>query len=118
MSKSTITEFAQSVYDAVKLIPEGKISTYKLVAYAINKPNASRAVETALSKNPFAPIVPCHRVLTSSFGIGGFYGDTDVESKNIKKKIKMLKKEGITFDSANNNLKKCPIYRKSVTYKF
>jgi methylated-DNA-[protein]-cysteine S-methyltransferase len=51
----------------VKLIPKGKISTYKLVALYIGNPNASRAFGTALKKNPYAPVVPGHRVLQSSY---------------------------------------------------
>jgi methylated-DNA-[protein]-cysteine S-methyltransferase len=72
-----ISDFAQLVYEKTKLIPKGKVTTYKLLAQAIGKPGASQAVGTALSNNPFAPIVPCHRVLPSNGSIGGFYKDTD-----------------------------------------
>jgi len=110
-----ITPFAKLVYNATKLIPKGQISTYKSIAKAINKPNAHRAVGTALSKNPFAK-VPCHRVICSNYSIGGFFGNNNVKSKNVKNKIKLLKKEGIIIE--NNNIKKCKIYRKSITYTF
>jgi methylated-DNA-[protein]-cysteine S-methyltransferase len=71
-----VTEFQQRVYHAVKMIPKGKITTYKHVASYLNKPGASQAVGNALRNNPFAPVVPCHRVLPSTYEIGGFFGQT------------------------------------------
>lgn len=111
-----ITEFEQLVYDKVKEIPNGKISTYKLIAIGIGKPNSCRAVGSALKKNPFAPVVPCHRVLSSSYEIGGFFGSTDVNSENIKKKINMLENEGIEFDG--NKVVDNVEYRNKITYVF
>jgi methylated-DNA-[protein]-cysteine S-methyltransferase len=59
-------------------------------------------VGQALRKNPFAPYVPCHRVITSSNFIGGFYGERG-NAKNMgtlcQKKIKMLAQEGVEFSS-------------------
>jgi methylated-DNA-[protein]-cysteine S-methyltransferase len=75
MSKNiSVTPFQNQVYEATKLIPKGKISTYKNIANYLQNPGASQAVGNALRNNPFAPIVPCHRVLPSSYKIGGFYG--------------------------------------------
>lgn len=117
-NKNTISlsPFAQSVYDVVKLIPKGKISTYKLVAEAINNPKSSQAVGTALSKNPFSPEVSCHRVINSDYSIGGFFGKKDTSSDDVKKKLKILKEEGILFDQ--NNIKDDSEYRKNITHKF
>lgn len=56
------------------MIPKGKITTYKNIAEFIGKPGASQAVGNALRNNPFAPIVPCHRVLPANLKIGGFFG--------------------------------------------
>jgi O-6-methylguanine DNA methyltransferase len=111
-----ITPFESSVYEKVKTIPCGMISTYKLVAQALGNPRASQAVGTALKNNPTAPVVPCHRVLPSSYMIGGFFGDQSVESLNVKKKMALLKKEGIQFEGAC--VTKCNKYRDTVTYTF
>jgi len=80
-------KFADKVYEFTKKIPRGKVTTYKKIAKALNC-KAYRAVGTALNKNPYAPIVPCHRVVKSSGEIGGFASGT-------RNKIKLLKKEGI-----------------------
>ena len=81
-----ITEFQKKVYDFVRTIPKGKTATYKEVAVAIGHPKAYRAVGNALNKNPFAPIVPCHRVIKSDGSIGGFASGT-------LKKVKLLQNE-------------------------
>jgi O-6-methylguanine DNA methyltransferase len=94
-----ITQFEHNVYECTKLIPEGKVSTYKLIANYIGNPNSVRAVGSALKKNPYAPTVPCHRVIKSDGKLGGFFGDTSANSKGIKKKIKLLNKEGITVSN-------------------
>ena len=70
-------------------IPKGKVKTYKEVAIAINKPKAARAVANACGKNPYAPKVPCHRVISSDGSLGGFSAPG-----GIKAKKKLLKKEG------------------------
>jgi len=105
-----ISTFANTVYELVKQIPRGKVSTYKNIALALNKPGASQAVGQALRKNPFAPEVPCHRVIASDFSLGGFFGS----KTNLDKKIQLLKEENIQFDL--NEIKKCPKYRKSILF--
>lgn len=80
------TKFQQKVYDFVKTIPKGKTATYKEVAIAIGNPNAYRAVGNALNKNPFAPVVPCHRVVRSDGQVGGF-------AQGTIKKVKLLQDE-------------------------
>lgn len=87
-----ITPFARSVYIETAKIPKGKVSTYSEIAEAIGQPGAARAVGNALNKNPFAPDVPCHRVVRSDGRIGGYAGGTD-------KKIGLLKKEGVQISS-------------------
>ncbi|HVZ11241.1 MAG TPA: MGMT family protein [Candidatus Paceibacterota bacterium] len=82
-----ITPFQKLVYDAVRKIPKGETMTYAQVAAAIGRPRAARAVGNALNKNPFAPEVPCHRVIRSDGSTGGF-------AFGRKKKIQLLKKEG------------------------
>lgn len=114
--KMKVSPFAQDVYDIIKLIPKGKISTYKKVAIKMNKPGASQAVGQALRCNPYAPEVPCHRIISSDFSIGGFYGSTDLISDNIQKKITLLKSENIEFEG--NEIKSCPKYREAILFDF
>lgn len=66
--------------------------SYKMVAGAMGS-KAYRAVGSALKNNPYAPIVPCHRVVASDGKLGGFMGDKS--GKNIEIKIKMLRDEGV-----------------------
>ncbi len=81
-----MTPFQKKVYDFVKTIPKGKTATYKEVAVAVGHPKAYRAVGNALNKNPFAPAVPCHRVIKSDGSPGGF-------AHGAKKKIQLLELE-------------------------
>jgi len=90
--------FTEKVYIITKKIPEGRVSTYCEIAKTLNS-KAYRAVGSALHKNPYAPIVPCHRVINSDGRIGGFASGTE-------NKIKLLKKEGIQIKNNRINLKK------------
>ncbi len=83
--------FADKVYALCKNIPKGKVSTYGAIAKALK--SSPRAVGQALRCNPYAPIVPCHRVVRSDGSIGGFMGR--VKGKAVQKKISLLRKEGI-----------------------
>lgn len=91
-----ITKFQKKVYEATKKIPCGRVSTYAEIARAIDNPAAVRAVGTALNKNPFAPVVPCHRVVRTDGTLGGF------ESGPMNK-IVTLKSEGV--EVVDNNIK-------------
>ena len=93
-----VTDFQKRVYELMARIPKGKVTTYGELAKAIGGSKFSRAVGNAARDNPFAPKVPCHRVIRSSGDIGGFCGETSGE--NVEKKIKMLKEEGVSVDSA------------------
>lgn len=83
-----ISVFENLVYEATKKIPKGRVSTYASIASYIGRPKAARAVGNTLNKNPFAPQVPCHRVLKSDGSLGGF-------SFGTKAKIAILDKEGV-----------------------
>jgi methylated-DNA-[protein]-cysteine S-methyltransferase len=89
-----LTPFGLKVYEVVATIPEGKVSTYGLVASKIGC-RSPRAVGQALRVNPFAPEVPCHRVVSSDLTLGGFGGETDGE--NIRRKKQLLVAEGVKF---------------------
>lgn len=66
------TPFSAKVYEETKKIPYGEVRSYSDIARAIGKPGASRAVGGALNKNRHLILVPCHRVVPKSGGIGGF----------------------------------------------
>jgi len=84
-----VTEFQKKVYSLCRKVPKGRVTTYGRIAKAVGKTGLlSRAVGSALNKNPFAPEVPCHRVVKSDGSIGGF-------ASGSEKKIDLLRKEGI-----------------------
>ena|SRR3989338_1784817 len=91
--------FNERVWSACKKIPKGKVSTYSQIAKAIGNSKSSRAVGNALNKNPFAPKVPCHRVIKSNGEIGGF-------ASGSSKKISLLKKDGIQIKKEKIDLEK------------
>ena len=65
------TKFQLKVWKYLKTIPKGSVKTYKEVAIALKKPKSVRAVANACGKNPYAPKIPCHRVIRSDGGLGG-----------------------------------------------
>ena len=101
MQTHKLTGFQNRVYRATKKIPWGKITTYKLVAHALDS-KAYRAVGSALNKNPYAPKVPCHRVIASDLTPGGFAGQT--HGSELQRKLRLLAAEGVTFDRRSNKL--------------
>ena len=88
-----LTKFQSQVYNKVIKVPKGHVVTYNEVAKAINC-NSSRAVGQALKRNPYAPQVPCHRVVKSDLSVGGFKGSFNLGSE----KMKLLKEEGVDFE--------------------
>lgn len=84
--------FADQVYEILKRVPKGRVTTYKLIAEKLGS-KAYQAVGQALRRNPHAPEVPCHRVVKSDGSIGGFNGKT--KGKEIDRKIALLKSEGV-----------------------
>ncbi|MDD4871025.1 MAG: MGMT family protein [Kiritimatiellae bacterium] len=94
MKKLKITDFQKRVYNAARRVPRGFITTYGILAREINC-RSSLAVGQALKKNPFAPRVPCHRVISSDLSPGGFRGKR--EGVEIRRKKRLLGKEGVIF---------------------
>ena len=82
-----VTPFQQRVYALTKKVPSGAVTTYKDIAGALRL-RCYRAVGQALHKNPFAPVVPCHRVVTSDGSLGGF-------AHGCAAKQRLLEAEGI-----------------------
>jgi len=76
-----ISPFHQRVYSITRAIPPGRTLTYGEVAEQLGEPGAARAVGQALGHNPFAPVVPCHRVLAARTGGGGFSAEGGVATK-------------------------------------
>jgi methylated-DNA-[protein]-cysteine S-methyltransferase len=89
-----VTPFQQRVYDAVSRIPRGKVATYAEIAACLGC-GSPRAVGQALKKNPFAPRVPCHRVIAANLTIGGFQGK--IAGAAIRRKLQLLEGEGVRF---------------------
>ena len=90
MSKIITKTFADRVKDVVRKIPKGKVMTYKEVAKKAGSAKAFRAVGNIMKDN-FDPKIPCHRVLRSDGGIGGY------NRGGSKKKREILVKEGFKF---------------------
>ena len=84
------TKFQLQVWNYLKKIPIGSVKTYKQVAIAINKPKSARAVANACAKNPYAPNIPCHRVIRSDGCLGGYSG-----CGGVAQKLKLLRTEKV-----------------------
>lgn len=81
--------FDERCYELLKMIPKGRVTTYKIMAEALGT-KAYRAVGNAMAKNPDPVTVPCHRVVKSDGRIGGYiYG--------VEKKRELLEDEGLTI---------------------
>ena len=81
--------FNQKVWALCARVPEGKVTTYAEIARAL-KTKGFRAVGNALTKNPYAPAVPCHRVVGSTGSLTGFAG-------GLAKKRALLTQEGVAL---------------------
>jgi len=91
------SDFQRTVLLAEYGIPRGQVSTYRLIAAFLGHPLAARAVGTALAKNPFPLIIPCHRAVHSDRTLGGYQG-------GLIMKRALLAMEGIRFDNAGRIL--------------
>ena len=84
------TKFQLKVWKYLKTIPRGEVKTYKQVAISIKSPKSARAVANACAKNPYAPKIPCHRVIRSDGALGGYSG-----RGGIKQKLRLLRSEKV-----------------------
>ena len=84
------SKFQLKVWKYLKTIPKGTIKTYKQVAIAIKSPKSARAVANACGKNPYAPKIPCHRIIRSDGRLGGYSG-----RGGIKTKLHLLRSEKV-----------------------
>ncbi len=88
--------FNERCYALLRKVPTGKVTTYKALAEKLNT-KAYRAVGNAMNKNPYAPEVPCHRVVGSDGSLTGF-------AHGLDEKARMLRAEGIKIDNGKVNL--------------
>jgi methylated-DNA-[protein]-cysteine S-methyltransferase len=84
--------FEEKVWKLMERIPKGRVTTYGQIAKKLHT-RAYRAVGNACRKNPYAPRVPCHRVVRSDGNVGGFGGKTS--GKTVKEKIQRLREENV-----------------------
>lgn len=92
-----VTEFESRVYAMVSRVPRGRVTTYACLARALGCGSA-QAVGQALKRNPFAPEVPCHRVIRTDLNIGGYAGQ--VGGEKLETKLTLLRDEGVDFDDS------------------
>ena len=98
--KNKTTNFYDKCYEQLKLIPKGKVTTYKEIAKSLNT-KAYRAVGSAMAKNKQPIVIPCHRVVKSNGEIGEFV-------LGVEKKIELLRKEGISITNKKvDDFKEC-----------
>ncbi|MBR9679129.1 MAG: MGMT family protein [Nanoarchaeota archaeon] len=83
----------EQVYKIVEQVPEGKVITYKRIAEKLNC-KCYQLIGQIMAKNPYAPKVPCHRVVKSNGEVGGFNGKIE-----NKEKIRLLEKEGVKIEN-------------------
>jgi len=86
------TPFQELVWQELKKIPKGQVRSYAQIATALGKPSSYRAVASACAKNPNLISTPCHRVIRSDGGLGGYSGPGGIETKR-----KLLQQEGVNL---------------------
>ncbi len=89
------TDFQMRVYTATRLIPRGRVTTYGELARQIGC-RLAQAVGQALRVNPYAPEVPCHRVVAADGSLGGFFGGR-ADAELVRKRA-LLEAEGVVFE--------------------
>jgi methylated-DNA-[protein]-cysteine S-methyltransferase len=102
--RQKVTPFRAKVLDALCQVPRGQVTTYKILSRHIGC-GSSQAIGQALKHNPFAPQVPCHRVVKTNRSIGGFGGMTS--GCKIDQKIALLTEEGVEFSEDGTVCEKC-----------
>jgi methylated-DNA-[protein]-cysteine S-methyltransferase len=98
-----VPPFHARVYAAARAIEPGRITTYGEMARDLGEPGASRAVGQALGHNPFAPIVPCHRILAAHGASGGFSAQGGARTK-----LRLLEIEGAVLGRGGPGLFDAP----------
>jgi methylated-DNA-[protein]-cysteine S-methyltransferase len=102
IAHSDVTTFRKQMLSLLCQIPRGRYSTYQAMSDYVTRTShktCARAVGNAMRNNPFAPEVPCHRVVANDGSLGGFKGYWGEEGKFASLKHKLLHEEGVRFDS-------------------
>eukprot|EP00913_Durusdinium_trenchii_P026269 g24648.t1 len=73
------------------------VTSYGEISTVLGRPWTPRLVGQALKRNPYAPTVPCHRVVRADRSLGGYFGATALEDERMKTKVKLLEEEGVQF---------------------
>ena len=81
------TEFQQQVWNVIRQIPYGEVRTYQWIADQIGRPKSARSIGNAVGANPVSILIPCHRVIRSNGGLGGYGG-------GLERKRQLLALEG------------------------
>lgn len=100
-NETRYSQFEIEVFNVLTLIPKGRVTTYLEVAKKLGRSKSSRAVANAIGKNPFAPKIPCHRVVRSDGKIGGYSGVGGVHAKKI-----LLTSEGVDISNLKSYIYK------------
>lgn len=106
---------ADQVYTLCQQIPDGRVATYGEIARALGCPGAARVVGQFLRKNPksyanvngnvaVADLVPCHRVVAKDRTLGGYHGRTDPDSREMQRKIELLRSENVKLVVRGNRI--------------
>lgn len=95
------TEFQLKVWSALLQIPLGKTTTYRDIAEIVGKKRAYRAVGSAVGRNPILFLIPCHRVMTITGKLGGFYWGIDVKIKLLNVETAGRNKKMVGFKNWN-----------------
>ncbi|KAK1596609.1 6-O-methylguanine DNA methyltransferase [Colletotrichum navitas] len=105
IARSNRTQYEKRVWTALCQVPKGQVTTYGILAAHLK--SSPRAVGNALRRNPFAPQVPCHRVVATGGALGGFKGKwpKDGEGITLDEKRMLLRKEGVKIDSSGRVLR-------------
>lgn len=85
------TDFQFAVWNALIDIPLGRLSTYLSIAKNINNPKAVRAVGSAVGSNPVSYIIPCHRVIRTDGGLGGYHWGLEFKEKMLEREKQLAK---------------------------
>lgn len=112
IADSSLTAFRKQTLTMLCQIPRGRYSTYQAMSDHITKTShktCARAVGNAMRNNPFAPEVPCHRILAADGTLGGFCGHWGENGKFASRKHELLHEEGVRFGS--NGKVKGPPFR-------
>jgi methylated-DNA-[protein]-cysteine S-methyltransferase len=104
---SRLTLFQTKVYDALCQVPRGQVVTYQSLANAIGC-RSCQAVGQALRRNPYAPIIPCHRVIKSDLTLGGFFGH--MSGPKMDEKVALLQSEGVRIEVATGKIDRQYVY--------